>query len=311
MAGYLNPNNKDYIPAIQLNNLYGVLGQQLWLLPDAEDTALDEATGLLKQKYDIGATFQVMVPWNPETATYQPTNRVYLDGPAYDPTSTYAIGALTLYQGAVYIATAASADPAGAFVPANWSKLGNQNDLFFVPYPPGSSYGNAGQPVVWPFQFDRQYAVNDLVYWHGVIYKCLKQTQPLGQETEIQFDTYQNLPLLNIDPENVNVGFQYWANLGPYELPASTPLTNATYWKAGDNRGPRLKRAIVDMALYYVHYRVDPKNVAESRHIAYKDAIKFLENSRGGEIDTCIVYKQPTQGLRIRYGGPIKNQNSY
>jgi hypothetical protein len=311
MAGYLIPQ-VDYIPAIQTANLNAVIGGQSWLLLDAEDTATDEAESVLKQKYDISDAFQSVEAWDPTITTYQPGNRVFLNAANYSSAASYVPGNMvvngTYPNSTLYVCTS---DTTGTFDPTAWTAIGPQYAMYYVPFPPGSLYAYPDQAIVNEFDFNAQYALNDLVYWNGIIYKCLRQTMPLGQETAIQFYKYENLPLSNVVPDNVNYGFQFWANVAPYSLPASTPLTNPTYWTAGDNRGPKLRRCVVDMALYYLHRRIAPENVPAERAYAYKASVKWLEDCARGEKDPAIPLLRPTQGLRTRFGGPIKNQNSY
>ncbi len=55
------------------------------------------------------------------------------------------------------------------------------------------------------------------------------------------------------------------------------PLTDATKYKPGDTRQPLMKRYVVDVALYEMHSRINPRNIPLFRINRRDDAIKWLE----------------------------------
>lgn len=274
----------------------GAAGMTLDVLEDAELLALEEATSKLVQRFDVTRAMSPMQPWSP-SVVYQAFNWTYLTATAYVSTNTYNIGQIVLQAGIVYSATANGVT--GAFNPSQWTSLGNQYAIFNAP-PPNPE-----------FQFTGTYNIGDFVFWHGKVYKCLIATMTLGQETAIQFVEYQNIPAGNVDPENVNYGSNYWAYQSTYTVPAGTLPTNTAYWAAGDTRSQQLVRYLVDIVLYHVHARIAPENIPENRESRYKRAMKWLDDFKGGEATPSIPVLQPQQGMRIRYGGPVKNQNSY
>ena len=289
--------DKDLSKSIQSENLSQIIGGQSSVLSAAILTAVEEAKSYLVQKYDTAEEFQDLTAWN-RAAVYNATNRVYLDATTFNAASTYALNALTLYQGNVYICTTAVVTPA-AWNEANWTLLGAQYDIFFAKFP---------HPE---FDYNKQYAVGDQVYWKGKTYTCRIQTKPYSQETYIQFREIQNVPLLNIAPDNVNNGAQYWGAGVAYTVPADTLITNTDYWTKGDNRSQQLLTTVVDIALYHVHSRISPRNIPDLRVKRYDDACKWLKMAARGEITPSLPALQPPQGGRIRYGGNTKLINSY
>lgn len=290
----------DFTLLIQSNLLTQVTGGNAGMtaavLEDAELLALEEATSKLVQRFDISRALSPLQPWSP-SVPYQAFNWAYLDAPAYNTASTYNIGNITLYNGIVYSALANGVT--GAFNPTQWTSLGNQYAIFNAP------------PPYPEFQYTGTYNIGDLVYWNGKTYKCLVATITIGQETAIQFVNYENIPLGNVAPDNVNYGYNYWAVQTTYEVPAGTLPTNATFWAVGDTRSQQLVRYLVDVVLYHVHARIAPENIPELRENRYKRAMKWFDEFKGGQATPSIPVLQPEQGMRVRYGGNVKNQNSY
>lgn len=288
---------KDLAKQIQSENLSQIIGGDTSITAAAELTAIAEAISYLVQKYDTSHEFADMATWD-KTLVYAPANRVYLNATAYSITATYAIGALVLQAGSVYRCIIAINTPE-AFTLAKWVLLGAQYAIFFAKYP---------KPL---FDYNTQYALNDQVYWKGKTYTCLIATQPVSQDASLQYRTYQNLPLLNIQPDNVNNGSQYWGAGVAYTVPANTDILNTTYWTPGDNRSQQLVTYVVDITLYHVHSRISPRNIPDLRVKRYDGALKWLKMAGRGEITAALPVLQPVQGGRVRYGGNIKQVNSY
>jgi hypothetical protein len=287
---------KDLNKQIQGENLNQVIGGDSSILSAAELTAIEEAKSYLVQRYDTSQEFKDLNEWS-KSSIYKPTDRVYLNATAYS-LKTYAVGDLALQAGSVYKCTTAITT-AEAFNPVKWALLGLQYDIFYAVYP---------KPL---FNFDGMYAVGDQVYWEGKIYACKIQTQPYSQTTLLQYREIDNVPSLNIVPNNVNNGAIYWGFLSDYEVPVDTDILNPTYWAKGDNRSQQLLTTVVDIALYHVHSRISPRNIPDLRVKRYDDARNWLKMASRGEITASIPMLQPTKGGRIRYGGGIKQINTY
>ena len=288
---------KDLAKQIQSENLAQITGGDTSILDASILTAIAEMQSYLTQKYDVTQEFKDLVQWDKANA-YNPTDRVYLNATAYSASATYALGALVLHAGSVYKCTTA-VTVGEAFNPAKWTVLGAQYALFFAKYP---------KPL---FSYNQQYAVGDQVYWLGKTYTCWIQTSPLSQQTALQYRQYQNLPFLNVAPNDVNEGVQYWGAGVAYNVPANTDILDTDYWTAGDNRNQQIVTYLVDITLYHIHSRIAPRNIPDLRVKRYDDALKWLKMAARGEITANLPIIQPTQGGRIRFGGNIKQINSY
>lgn len=300
--GYLTP--RDYRKTIQADNLNQVISSDPLILEDAEDTAIEKAMTLLVQKYQVGREFQDTTQWD-ITQVYAPFNRVYLDAPAFDPTATYQSQDMVKYLPVgeknykVYYSTFGSTP--GAFNPADWQLINYQYTIYNAPPP---------KPE---FNYKTSYQVGAQVYWNGKVYTCAIESTSITQAIALQYYTYANIPYGNVFPDDPVNGLTHWGAGVPYTVPAGTFITANGWWSEGDNRSKLIKWAIVALTLYYVHARIAPMNIPELRVDDYKEAIRMMKKDFAEGEATAINLQviQPTTGMRIRYGGNVKNNNTY
>ena len=285
----------DFKKAIQSDNLQSVINKDQSILDSAMLDAETVAKENLVQKYEIDKELTSTDIFENDEE-YSATNRVYLDAPAYNPLATsYSVGDLVLQDGLIYRNHTAIVS-AEAFDSSKWTLLGNQYQLFFVPYPNDL------------FDLNKFYNRGDQVGWNGRNYTALLPTPTIDHESLLQFGTYNNVPYLNVFPDNAQNGAQYWG--------AGTAVTVAadslpTGWTEGDNRNRSLVRHMVAIALYIIHDRIAPRNVPELRARKYREAMMWLKDAGIGAITADIQKIQPRSGGRVRWGSKIKNNNSY
>ena len=282
---------QDFKKIIQNDNLLQIIGSDLSIISGVEAIAQAEVISYLVQKYLTTQEFTDTQIYS-VTASYLATNRVYLDALAYAQT-TFLQGALTLQLGNVYICTNNITVPE-AFNLANWSLLGVQYSIFYVPYP-YPTFNNYGF-----------YSPGNKVFWLNKVYTCIKGTTLLNHEYQLQANS--NQAILNVFPDDVFAGLQTWGVGVPYAIAPNSLLTAFT---KGDNRNPQLVMYCCDIALYHVHSRIAPRNIPELRMHRYDAAIKWCKMAGVGDITADLPLIQPKSGGRIRFGGNVRNQNTY
>lgn len=299
---YLIPS--DYKKQIQAGNLAEIMRSDATIQADAEQTAIDEARSYLVQKYDLTTELQDTPEWDP-TLVYKVTNRVYLDADPYNTGSTYNTGAYVAFTvgsgiGAVTSIYKANQDGiTGTWDATKWTLAAPQYQIFSTKYP---------YPL---FQLTGYYRPGDQVFWKDNVYTCQVETRRPSDDTILQFTNLSNIPYSNVFPDDVNQGVTYWGTGTPYTVPVNTDILNTTYWQLGDNRCQQLKTYLVDIALYHMHSAVAPRAVPELREKRYDDAIRWLKAASRGDVTASLPLLQPRQGSRNRYGGQIKNNNSW
>lgn len=284
----------DYKKQVQTDNLLQVIGNDLTVLKTAELQAIEEAYGYLSQKYDTSKEFTNTQQYS-QSAAYYAGDRIYLDATAYSATSTYSLNDLCLYNGVVYVCVTAIT-VAEAFNVNKWIALGNQYDIFNAQYP---------KPL---FNYKSAYKIGDQVFWGNRIYTAKRASSSYGDD--IEFRLYENIPIQNIFPDDPINGVTYWGAGTAYSVTNTLPIIT-TAWAAADNRTQSILMVVIDVTLFHVHSRISPRNIPDLRKDRYSNAIQMLQAFARGEMTAKLPVLQPKQGVRIRYGGAIKNQNSY
>lgn len=293
IMGYLR--SRDYDKQIQQDNLSQIISNDPGIRLLAEAAAEEECISYLIQKYDTDKEFNGVVVWSPLYA-YDVEQLVELNYPVYSPANSYLPDDLITYNGYCYIC----ANPTtGAFVVSDWTIIGVLYDLFYAVGPCPT------------FNLTQIYNTGDRVFWKGNYYTCIISTFPPSQNDLLQLGQYQNVPNLNIFPDDVKNGLQYWGAPTAYVVSAGTLPNTPLYWTKGDNRSQQLVMTVVDVTLYHVHSRIAPRNIPQLRQDRYDRAIDWLNKANAGKVTAKITKIQPAQGRAIRFGGNIKNINTY
>lgn len=293
---------KDYFSAIQQVQYNQLSLNDAVLRATLESIAIGDITSRLTQRYDIAGEFTETTLFSMAT-TYKAGNRFYLDASTYVATAAYAIGDLTLQAGKVYHCKNTIALPGEVFNSAHWDLLGNQYDLFCVTLP---------QPM---FNNRTVYqilnGVAPQVFWKDKVYTAKLNTPVCSHSTYLQFGDSSNVPTQNVFPDDVVSGFQYWGTGIAYSVTSGTLPTNTSYFTKGDNRDPKMVQVMIDLVIYYSCRTLAPANIPQNRIDAHDIAMLWLKDVGKGVVTAALPQIQPEQGNRIRYGGRIKNQNSY
>ena len=90
-----------------------------------------------------------------------------------------------------------------------------------------------------------------------------------------------------------------------------SPTTAAAKWTAGDTRNALIKMYLIDLTLYHLHSRINPRNIPELRLTRRDEAITWLKMVNEGKITTDLpVLATPTNaGLKIRWNSSTKFDN--
>jgi hypothetical protein len=286
----------DYVSKIQVVNLAQVIQNNDEILNKCELVAQEECIGHLVQKYDVASEFTDTTVWRVDVPYYA-YNRVYLDAPLHTNSDIYNTDDLVLYNGKVYICVANGVT--GIWSDANFDLIGNQYQTFYVKYP---------APV---FDYKKYYRKNDVIFWKDRTYTCIKETRLLTHDDEIQYYNYESVPLLNVFPDDPNNGHTQWLPSELiFEVPAGTPLSNSL-WAKGDNRNQLMLSTLINVVLFYAHQSIAPRNIPQRIIDNYTKSITDLTGAARGEFTFRLPLIQPKSGNRVRYGGPIKNNNTY
>jgi len=282
---------------IQSDNLNQIIGNDTEILSTAIAVAETEVKSYLVQKYIIADEFISYKDFaNP--GTFYPKDRILLTAPTYNTGTIYTTGMICLYNSNVYAALNATTGP---FDSADWVLINPQYTKYYAIVP--LTYTE--------FDYKKYYKVGDKVLYKGYKYTALQASQPLSNEQAIQFITYDNLPYLNVFPDDSERGVQAWGT-GVLATYVDQVITNTAAFKVGDIRNQQLVNFCIDIALYHLHSRIAPRNIPELRVKRYDDAIEMLQQfAKGDKVTADLPKIQPASGMRVRYNSNVKQINSY
>lgn len=100
---------------------------------------------------------------------------------------------------------------------------------------------------------------------------------------------------------------------GVWQPMVNVLTSNATYWTVGDNRYPMFVELAMDMTLYNLHARINPRNIPELRIERNREALDQLDRWASGT-DTAEVLNinsADSTGYSIRYGNSLNKQDNF
>ncbi len=263
--------DNDYLRVIQSDNLAQIIESNQQTKLDVEQSAQSEMISYLTQRYITNHIFTDTKVFD-ITATYNGKQLVEWTATAFSAATVYTTGQYVLQAGYIYKSIAGSA--AHAFVANEWTQICLDKTLFYVTLPE-AEYSNT-----------TTYAIGDKVYYNNIEYTCLIST-------------------VGILPTNT----QFWSAGSAYTLTATYP-DDDTKWTEGDNRNQQIVEGLLDMTLFKLHKRINPRNIPDLRKEAYDGnnasqnggIIAWLKRVAGGELTADLPQILPEQGLSIRWG---------
>ena len=271
--------DKDYLRQIQEENLNQIIENDPTLLPDVEASAQLEMRSYLDIRYDCDKVFTNTGTFS-ITNTYYANNLVEYTEPIWDQTITYPVDSRVSWNGIIYVGTASTGVEPGTT--SDWIYLTEDLSLYYAttPYPNWDYY--------------TQYNVGDIVIYNNITYTCI-------------------VPVINILPTDSN----FWTGSTTYSFTGIYP-EYTTYWTKGDNRNSQVVMYLIDMTLYHLHSRINPRNIPELRLIRYDGngphqgggSIGFLKRASSGDVRLNIAERMPDTGISITWGNN-ENRNIY
>jgi hypothetical protein len=276
--------DNDYARVIQADSLSQIIESNQQTKLDVEQSAQSEMIGYLTQRYITSQIFTDTKVFD-ITATYKAKQLIEWTAPTFSATTVYIADVFVVYNGYIYESIAGST--AHAFLATEWTLICEDKALFYakVPYP---EYSNT-----------TTYSVGNIIYYNDKIYICL-------------------ISSLGILPTNT----QFWQFTGDYTFNGYYPNDSAEgyRWTKGDNRNQQIVMYLLDITLYHLHSRINPRNVPDLRKERYDGnsptqsggAIAFLKRVASGDVTADLPQILPQQGMSIRYGSAVAKQtNSY
>lgn len=273
--------DNDYLRVIQADNLAQIIESNQQTKLDVEQSAQSEMISYLTQRYITSQIFTDTKVFD-ITDTYNGKQLVEWTATAFSASTVYTTGQYVLQGGYIYKSIAGSA--AHAFNANEWTQICLDKTLFYVTLPE-AEYVNT-----------TSYVAGDTIYYNNVLYTCLRDCKGIIPTNEI-----------------------FWSAGSAYTLTATYP-DDDTKWTQGDNRNQQIVMYLLDITLYHLHSRINPRNVPDLRKERYDGnnatqnggAIAWLKRVASGDITADLPQILPQQGMSIRYGSAVTKQiNTY
>jgi len=264
--------DNDYRRLIQDDNLLQVIESNQSIKLDVEQSAQSEMTSYLTQRYIASSVFSNTSTYS-NSISYKGKNLVEYTETAWANATTYAVDDRVSFEGKIYQCIVISL----GFQPTNatyWSYVCDDKALFYITLP-NPEYSNT-----------TTYIVGDVVWYNDIVYTC-------------------NNVSIGILPTNVG----FWTAGSTYSVTAGTLPTDATKWTAGDNRNQQIVMYLIDITLYHLHSRINPRNIPDLRKERYDGnnpqqnggAIAWLKRCASGDVTADLPNILPEQGNSIRF----------
>lgn len=261
----------DYARVIQSDSLNQIIEANSQIQKDTEQAAQAEMIGYLSQRYKVATVFSDTKIFD-SAAVYNAKQLVEFTANAFSASSTYTTGQYVLQGGYIYKSIAGSA--AHAFLLAEWTLIALDKTLYFVTLPNNEYLSTT------------TYTVGDQVWFENKVYTAA-------------------VNIKGIDPSYS----AYWGAGTTYSVTGTFP-DDVTKWTQGDNRNALIVQYLLDITLYHLHSRINPRNIPDLRKERYNGndpmdrggAIGYLKAVASGDITCDLPTIDPSQGLSIRWG---------
>lgn len=277
---------KDFEKHIQKDNLDQILGGNDYYLDQCILLAIAEATSYLSQRYYIEKIFNETNQPYDSNKQYKIYERIYANFPSWVNNITYTVNTNVSYNGFIYKKN-------NDMVGYTSGNLPTDITYWYPQYKNDTIYSTnfSSIPI---FDYSQKYQINDIVKYYYSAFIC-KQTS------------------LNIIPTPNN---DYW-DIYPSSFSSALP-TDTLSWLEGDNRNEQLKACLIDIALYHLHSRINPRNIPELRKERYDGnspeqkggAIGWLKNVAHGLVNADLPERIDFQ-LPISWGSYEKQNNNF
>jgi len=271
--------DSDYNRIIQSDNLTQIIESNEQNKLDVEQAAQAEMISYLTQRYLVNQIFADTKTFD-VSAIYNGKQLVQFTASAFNYLNTYTTGQYVVQAGNVYKSIAGSA--AHAFNASEWTLICEDKALFYVTLPNDE------------YVYTNTYNVGDIVYYNNYAYTC------------------------NVKCSNIPVTNEYfWTKGSAYTITGVYP-DDDTKWTQGDNRNQQVLMYLLDITLYHLHSRINPRNIPDLRKERYDGnnatqnggAIAWLKRVASGDITADLPQILPEQGFSIRYGSSVAKQNN-
>lgn len=329
----------DYLSNIQSTQFNQLLQSNDALRVVKEATSEALIRSYITQKFDCDTEFMPTTIFK-QTATYKAQDLVELNFTAYSPTTTYtAVGVdCVVNAGLAYVLKTSGAT--GVFDASKWTLLGTQYDLYYValPYDEFNLYGfyQVGDIVYWknkiyqcqiPSTLPNHIAQLQSITYANIPFNNTFPDDPLNGVANwgsgISYSVSGLVPNgtppaawtagTYVSGSRVTLNGVIWYALTGTNVKPGTDWTKwvPQNWTFGDNRNAQLVECMVWVTIDKLAPLISPRTQPIFWDKKYSEYLTWLQMCAEGKVTLDAPLLQPAQGNRIRYGGNVKQQNTW
>ena len=314
---------KDYDRIIQAYDLNQIIEGNFNYVLEAEQVATSEIKSYIAKRYDTStlfsntSLFDINKQYNSDALVYV-SAPYFVSGNTYLPTDRVVFSATNGID-YLYYCIASGSTGSTTYDTNFWSGGTLEDNTLFYVTPPAETYLIGGD-----------YVVGSIVLYKNVLYTSLRvnNNRWLKEDWEREVNSETGSAVI---PGFSNSWQDYWVINSatnpnphitnyPYSVNGIYPDLDTTgTWTKGDNRNPIVVQYMMDIVLYHLHARINPRNVPELRLIRYDGnnptqnggAIAWLKKISAGQIQLDAQEIIPTQGQSIYWTSENKRKLNY
>lgn len=324
---------KDYLSLISVADLDVITGSDDTILTNKEKASQEEVSSFLRHRYEVGLIFKDIKSYS-DLTQFNTADLVEWTESTYSAVLTYNIGARVVYSGSIYKCN--TNGTTGIWNASKWDFICLDKLLYYCNIPclgvlPSESVTYTSSKII--------SGLHQITGWNKETYSTLYFER---------YDGYVNIYLSASDrtTRNNKVGYFKYDYQG-LELPYTAEIQPGSYpynlfsgyidvigfaneldtwsvsvtknWTLGDNRNQKLVEIMLDVTLYHLYTRIQPRNIPT--HVVNRydggtekqtaGAIGYLKMIQKGTVQLDLpIHKDDERGQSIVFGSnPRQNYN--
>ena len=343
---YIQIKNDDLLQLLDVDNTINNISNQItWSdyavekLWEAEQLAIAEVTSYLTDRYITEQIFEGFNCYN-SGSTYYSNSLVSLEETCYNSGTTYQYGDMFSYynNGFNKIYKVILSGGTSGVTPSYSTTTPSSSAYTYQYVCKQGQFFYANQPIQ-SYNPDVDYVTGNIVFYNNQFYIALSNIRGVHPAHSLNIELTYGLPSIGsggagfIGPVGNLLGQgQYqtvpgtvgaqnvWAlyagqipnfpfsGSSTYSFSGISPL-NTTYWTQGDNRNVQIKNYVINIALFYLHQSINPRQIPDLRKMNYELALHWLKLCNQGKIDANLPERFTLTGFPTIWGSNSKSNN--
>jgi hypothetical protein len=325
---------KDYYSLIDTDQISTITTSTDSFLTDREKAAQEEISSYIRHRYDVTKIFKDILTYS-FTTQYYINDLVQWSETAYSATSTYALNARVSYSGSIYKCN--TAGTTGVWNSSKWDYLALNETLYYcavncVGSLPSSAFtfttnayttshddikgwDKLSQTTIYLKRLDDEVRI----YFSAADRSSNINVVGLFEYNQDGMDFPVNVPVMpGYNDDNILSGFISIIGYIPDLTEWSVVASNC--WVEGDNRNPMILQLMIDVVLYHILSRIQPRNIPDLRKERYdgndpnqnSGAVGYLKRVQKGDVQLDLpVHYDQERGQVFSFGSEEKQSFSY